>query len=124
MMRHWISLLALLLCAQAAVAEPPPLRNNPFSRPPAPLIREALRPSDDTGNAPLIVVATMVSSTGAFANIEGQVMRAGEEINGYLLKRIYEDRAVFERDGNELTVYVKPELEDNDVPPTPNPRRR
>ena len=66
----------------------------------------------------------MVSSTGAFANIDGQVMRPGQEINGYLLKRVFENRAVFERDGNELTVYVKPELEENDAQPTPNSRRR
>ncbi len=66
----------------------------------------------------------MVSSTSALANIEGQVLRPGQEINGYLLKRVYENRAVFERDGNELTVYVKPELEENDVRTRTNPRRR
>ena len=123
-MRLFVLTIALLLCASAVLADPPPLRNNPFSRPPAPLISEAVRPEGDTNTSPLIVIATMVSSTGAFANIEGQVKRPGEEVRGYLLKHVYEDRAVFERDGNELTVYVKPELEENDVPPTPNSRRR
>ncbi len=123
-MSRLLLIVALLACANLVVAEPPPLSNNPFSRPPAPLIRETARPEGDVSNTPLIVIATMVSSTGAFANIEGQVMRPGEEINGYLLKRVFENRAVFERDGNELTVYVKPELEEDDVRTTPNPRRR
>ena len=92
--------------------------------PPAPVISEAMRPEGDTSTTPLIVIATIVSSTGAYANIEGQVMRPGQEINGYLLKRVYEDRAVFERDGNELTVYVKPEREEDDVRTRTNPRRR
>ena len=115
---------ALILVTSTAIAEPPPLANNPFSRPPAPLIRESTRPEGEPGNSPLIVIATMVSSTSAFANIEGRVMSPGEQINGYILKRVFEDRAVFERDGNELTVYVKPEREENDVQVTPNPRRR
>ena len=116
--------IALLLGASTAVAGPPRLSNNPFSRPPAPVISEAMRPEGDTSTTPLIVIATIVSSTGAYANIEGQVMRPGQEINGYLLKRVYEDRAVFERDGNELTVYVKPEREEDDVRTRTNPRRR
>ncbi len=124
MMRSLTLSIALLLCASTALAEPPPLRNNPFSRPPAPLISDAARPQGDTSTSPLIVIATMVSSTGAFANIEGQVLRPGQEVRGYVLKRVYENRAVFERDGNELTVYVKPELEENDVRTRPNPRRR
>lgn len=115
--------IALLCCANLVVAGPPPLENNPFSRPPAPTVREEVRPEGDGANTPLIVIATMVSSSAAFANIEGQVLRPGQEIHGFLLKRVYEDRAVFERDGNELTVYVKPELEENNVQATPNPRR-
>ena len=100
------------------------MQNNPFARPPAPLVSETIRPEGESSNTPLIVIATIVSPTAAFANIEGQVMRPGQEINGYLLKRVYEDRAVFERDGIELTVYVKPELEEDDVRATPNRRRR
>ena len=123
-MRRLLLAIAFVLGADVVVAEPPPLRNNPFSRPPAPLIREVIRPDSDTGTTPFVVIATMVSSTGAFANIDGQVMRPGQEINGYLLKRVFENCAVFERDGNELTVYVKPELEENDAQPTPNSGRR
>ncbi len=123
-MRCLTLIIALLLFASSVSADPPPLRNNPFSRPPAPLISEMVRPEGDASTAPLIVIATMVSSTTALANIEGQVMRPGQEVRGYVLKRVFEDRAVFERDGNELTVYVKPELEENDVRAIPNQGRR
>ena len=117
-------MLTVLLPAAVLAAGPPPLQNNPFSRPPAPVIREEVRPEGDAKNTPLIVIATVVSNKAAFANIEGKVLRPGQEINGYLLKRVYEDRAIFERDGDELTVYVKPELDENDDQATPNPRRR
>ncbi len=121
-MRRTAIAVGLLVCTQAAVADPPPLRNNPFSRPPAPVVREAVRFDSDTTNAPLVVIATMVSSSVALANIEGQVTRPGEEIRGYLLKHVYEDRVVFERDGNELTIYVKPEYREDDVQRTPRQR--
>ena len=124
MMKRVVYALGLIFCANLVVAEPPPLRNNPFSRPPAPIVREEARIDGDATNSPLIVIATMVSSTSALANIEGQVMRPGQEVRGYVLKRVYEDRAVFERDGNELTVHVKPELDEENVRSTPNPRRR
>lgn len=124
MMRLLPIMLAVLLPAATLGAEPPPLQNNPFSRPPAPVIREEVRSDVETRSTPLIVIATMVSTWGAFANVEGKVLRPGQEINGYLLKRVHEDRAVFERNGDELTVYVKPKLDENDEQATQNPRRR
>ena len=102
-MKRLVLIITTLLCAHTVFAEPPPLRNNPFSRPPAPLVRDVIRPDSDASTTPLIVIATMVSSTGAFANIEGQVLRPGQDINGYVLKHVYEDRAVFERDGFEVS---------------------
>jgi hypothetical protein len=124
MMKPLPIMLAVFLPTAVLGAEPPPLQNNPFSRPPAPVIREEVRPEGDARDTPLIVIATVVSNKAAFANIEGKVLRPGQEINGYLLKRVYEDRAVFERNGDELTVYVKPELDENDEEATQNKRRR
>ena len=124
MMQRIAVTLAFLLPTAALCGEPPPLENNPFSRPPAPVIREEMRADANPTSTPLIVIATMVSTDSAFANVEGQVMRPGQEINGYLLKRVYEDRAIFERNGDELTVFVKPELEEDDEQTTRNKRRR
>ena len=117
-------MMGLTFCMLAAASEPPPLKSNPFSRPPAPVIEETPRFTDEQPDTPLQLFATMVSSSGTYANVEGQVIRPGQELRGYLLKRVFENRAVFELNGKELTVYVKPELEENDGPPTPNNRRR
>ena len=117
-------MLAAVPSLLAAAEEPPELEHNPFSRPPTPVVRDEVRPESDGRATPRIVSATMVSQNSALANVEGRVMRPGEETRGYLLKRVYEDRAVFERNGNELTVYVKPELEEDDEKPIRNPRRR
>ena len=124
MMRRLLVMIAMLLPMTSSAGEPPPLENNPFSRPPAPVIREEIRADVGTADTPLIVIATMVSANTTLANVEGIVMRPGQEIDGYLLKRVYEDRAVFERNGDELTVYVKPELEEDDEQAPQNPRRR
>lgn len=124
MMRLLLIMCAVLLPITALGGEPPLLRNNPFSRPPAPVIRQEVQSEIDARITPLVVIATMVSTNSAFANVEGKVMRPGQEINGYLLKRVYEDRAIFERNGDELTVYVKPELEEDDEQTTRNQRRR
>ena len=88
------------------------------------MVREETRTNLETRNAQLVLIATMVSTMGSFANVEGIVMRPGHEVRGYVLKRVFEDRAVFERDGNELTVYVKPELEENNERSLPEIRRR
>jgi len=114
----------LLLAVTATASEPPALKNNPFSRPPTPEFVAEVQFDDEPNNTPLLLVATIVSSHEAFANVDGTVLRPGDEIDGYLLKHVYEDHAVFARNGDELTVYVKPELDEDDEPPTRNRRRR
>lgn len=124
MNRILTTLAGLTFCMLAAASEPPPLKNNPFSRPPAPVVVQAVSFSEEQPDAPLQLFATMVSSSGTYANVEGQVIRPGQELRGYLLKRVFEDRAVFELKGDELTVYVKPELEEDYEQPMPNRRHR
>ncbi len=62
----------------------------------------------------LVVTATMVSTGERLAHIDGRVLREGEEIYGYRLLRIDEDKAIFERNGETETVLVKPERDEND----------
>ena len=114
--RAMVSLL--ILSASASASEPPPIEHNPFSRPPTEVRvqdgqREMSRPTTE-----LVLTATMVSSAERLAHIDGRVVREGEQIYGYQLLRIYEDRAIFERNGNTETVYVKPERDENDEPET------
>ena len=123
-MRRALLSICLVFFAATVSAEPPPLTNNPFSRPAMLIAPNDAAPVDERGNAPLRLVATMVGSQHKIANVEGRVLRAGDEIRGYRLKRVYEDRAIFERNGSDVVVYVKPELEDQDEEPTSRRRRR
>ena len=123
-MRRATLSICLTLLAISVAAEPPPLRNNPFSRPAMLAATNDTAVADQRGSTPLRLVATMVGSRHKIANVEGRVLRAGDEIRGYRLKRVYEDRAIFERNGNDVVVFVKPELEDQDEEPTSRRRRR
>ena len=92
----------------------PPLRHNPFARPPSEVIVERSNPGDVGLLEEIVLTATMVSSGERLAHVSGRVLRPGEEIGGRILLRVYEDRAVFLRNGEEATVYVKPELVESD----------
>ena len=108
-------LLALMLSPLASADEPPTLKSNPFARPSsaviAPTRSETPLAGDSSG---LELRATMVGSNGRLANVAGRTLRLGDDYLGYTLVQIFEDRAVFSREGRRLTVYVKPELEEND----------
>ena len=100
----------------AANGEPPALAHNPFSRPPSEVIREersAVENNDGSGPT-LALQATMVGESSRLANVDGRVLKPGDEIQGYLLVAIHEQYAVFERDGNPTIVYVKPLLAEDD----------
>ncbi|MDJ0709616.1 MAG: hypothetical protein QNJ14_04460 [Woeseiaceae bacterium] len=123
MMRLRLYMLTVLLGAAAAQAEPPPLRNNPFSRPPTMFVPEQPAGTEDLGGAPLLLIATMVGPNQAIANVEGRVLKPGDEIRGYVLQRVLEDHAIFARNGKDIVVYVKPQLEEDHDRPTRAGRR-
>ena len=120
--------LGLTICLTAvaciATAEPPPLSNNPFARPPTLPAPDGPIATDERSATPLRLVATMVGGGYGIANVEGRVLRPGDEIRGYRLKRVFEDRAVFTRNENDIVVYVKPEMEEEDETLSPRKRRR
>ena len=95
--------------------EPPELEHNPFTRPYSKIdVNRANVDDADSGPMPAIdLKATLVGGSKGSANIAGRVLRPGDEVGSYRLVRVYEDRAVFSRDGEYLTVYVKPELNEN-----------
>ncbi len=105
----------LVALSLAEAAEPPELERNPFSRPPSErTLPEVRMPGDDDNAAGLVLTATMVAGRDRLANVAGRVLRPGDEIQGYSLVRVYEDRAVFDRNGKRLTIYVEPDLVDED----------
>jgi len=106
--------LLIVACSQAAAAEdgPPPLRNNPFSRPPSDVViddRISGR-SEEVPNSTIELQATMVGSTRRLANVDGRIVEIGDVVNGHEVVEILERSAVFERNGTRNTVYVKPLL--------------
>ena len=102
----------LLTHAVVVTAEPVQLVHNPFSRPPS---ASTTSSSDGTARRSqmpqvLDLRATMVASNTRLADVAGQILRPGDELNGYRLLHVFEDRAVFHIEGKRLTIYVKPEL--------------
>ena len=66
----------------------------------------------------------MVSTGDRLANVGGRVLRPGDEVSGSKLLRVYEDRAVFLSNGKEVTVHVKPGLDDDNGRNRQNRRAR
>ena len=112
------SLVLWLVSGTAAAVEPQRLQHNPFSRPPSErTIAESDVGPDTASGAPAFDLrATMVAANDRLANIGGRILRPGDDVHGYSLLQVFEDRAVFEREGKELTVYVKPKrMEDDEL---------
>jgi len=111
----YISPLLVLLFSFADAAEPPTLAHNPFSRPPSEVSVEFREQAIVNGSTQeLDLRATMVMPNSKLANVAGRTLRPGDEIQGYTLLQVFEDRAIFAREGKRLTVFVKPDPEDDD----------
>ena len=110
------TLVAFLATPGAIADEPPALAHNPFARPPSERLAVARGPTAATDDVvtEIDLRATMASDSSALANVNGRVIRPGDEVDGYLLLEVLEDRAVFQRGDKRLTVYVKPDLVEDD----------
>ena len=107
--------LTLLIDGNTSASDPQDLAHNPFARPPSEATMEIRNPVQVDGTvAPLDLRATMVGTTDKLANVGGRTLRPGDEVQGYVLIQVYEDKAIFSRDSNRLTVYVKPHLVEED----------
>jgi len=114
--------LAVIALSPAAVVladdseRPPALQHNPFSRPPSEVLRPLPTESGrDRGTGVLPDLrATMIGSKNRLANVGGRILKRGDEVDGYLLVAIHEQFVVFRRNGEDITMYVKP-LADDDV---------
>ena len=113
-------LVVAALCAGVASPalsnEAPPIGHNPFARPPSEVTRMDRGPLvvTESGEVTIQLTATMVGAAGRLANVAGRIIKPGDEVDGFVLTAVYEDRAVFERGGVERTVYVKPDLVEED----------
>ena len=116
--RYWLAGALATLAVGARADEPPGIEHNPFTRPaifePASMMSEAAAEAGSASGA-LALRITMISSQHRLAKVGDRILAPGDEVQGYRLVRVYENRAVFERQGDELTVYVKPHLEEPDA---------
>jgi len=100
----------------ASATEPPALKHNPFARPSTEGFSES--GNDASGrrqsSEEFDLVATMVSKSSRLANVNGRIVRPGEEVAGFLLLRVLEDRAVFLKNRKQVTIYVRSESETAD----------
>lgn len=111
-----IAMMALAWPLLAAAQDgPPALRNNPFSRPPSNAFiddRVSVM-SEEAASDPLTLQATMIGTRSRLANVGGRIIKPGDEIEGHRLVAVHERYAVFRRNGKDTTVYVKPQIVDN-----------
>lgn len=113
--RPGLLVLAMLSGVSLSAQEALPLANNPFSRPPSAVTIETRPMLTPDGTIQTIDLrATMVAANNGLANVAGKILRPGDDAQGYTLLQVFEDRAIFSREGKRLTVYVKPELADDD----------
>ena len=103
------SVISGMVIAGESLAQVP--KRNPFKqmeleqkKPPVPS-REDKR-SDKTSE-PLALRATIVSNHNSKANVGGIIVGIGEEVNGYRLLSVKQDRAVFIYDEQKVTVLVE-----------------
>lgn len=96
-------------------SEPPKLEHNPFARPSTDDIQVTRNANSNNSQSieELQLNATMVSESSRLVNVNGRVIRVGDDIFGYTLRRVYENRAVFIKNGKQTTIYVKPKLEED-----------
>jgi hypothetical protein len=121
MNRHSIHYLVAATClvmpgASVVASDARELEHNPFSRPPSERTvpeRGPIAFSDGT-QPTLDLRATMVGTRDRLANVGGRILRPGDDIQGYTLLRVYEDRAVFSKQNNIETIYVKPDPVESD----------
>ncbi len=107
------SIIAVPVLAQD---EPPSLSNNPFSRPPSDVIiddRVSVVAEEVSTEMPGLR-ATMIGSVNRLANVDGRILKIGDQVDGYRVAEIHEQYAVFERDGRRTTVFVKPLMADEE----------
>jgi len=108
-------LTALLQSSLVWASDAPRLSHNPFTRPPSEAtVPTSTQPGRDGVTQELDLRATMVASNSKLANVGGRTVRPGDDVHGYTLLQVFEDRAVFSRGDKRLTLYTKPDPEEGD----------
>lgn len=90
------------------------LQNNPFKRPVFnTAVSSVPTPDSLSGVVGLDLRAILVAGRDSLVNVDGTIIRVGQEHDGYRLVSVDEDAVVFHKDGDTLTVKLYQE-EGND----------
>ena len=108
--------LVLLPVSCLLAEEPPGIQHDPFSRPPLRAAGRGVEAGDNADASPVgpDLRITLVSNGKRLANVGGRIIGIGEQLDGYTLVAVHEDRAEFVWRDRHVTVYVKPELVEDD----------
>lgn len=107
--------LALAVFSWGVANTSEPIVNNPFTRPgytadrPLPT---AMEPRPEIME-PLQLKATLIAGSRTLADINGEILAPGDEIQGHRLIRINEGEAVLRKDGTFLTLSVYDEKKED-----------
>jgi len=114
-------LLAFVLAAVFAGApefsfsEEAKLRHDPFARPALTSLQRGSKGGPaGSGKAAaaepgrrLNLQAVMMAGPKSIANVDGMMVRIGEEVHGYRLVAVHERQAVFEKNNKRFTLFIR-----------------
>ncbi len=118
-------ILAILLMCAFYPSQADTLRHDPFSRPllvaPTPTTNAsaptAANPAAPVANTDIKIdpvptwnptlVAVMVAGKSSLVNIEGKIIRIGEEIDGYRLIKVRDGEATFSKDHQRVVLRME-----------------
>ncbi|MEY4932122.1 MAG: hypothetical protein RLZZ403_442 [Pseudomonadota bacterium] len=108
-----LAAICTLLClASSTAAQEPALRNNLFGAPPAPEARAAAGTSPVAGAAPAgeawqpALKAILFAGKQSLINLNGFILKTGDEINGFKVWRINETDVVLKRRNDTITLKL------------------
>jgi len=115
MMERFITILILTMAPVVAVssAEPVDLRRNPFVSTLSSSAGNSSRPdATQLSGKDLKLKGILLAGGQPLVNFGGRVMEPGDEIAGYRLVAVRESEAVFNRNGQIITMSLYAEPED------------
>ena len=104
--------LLVMLPSAAAHAVGVELKTNPFERP---LIKESVADPQSTAEAPSTAMAlrgTMAAGRYSLADISGEILAIGQQVNGYTLVAVHEHHVVLQKDAIKTTLSIDKDVEE------------
>ncbi len=109
-MRIFLSISAAIMLSALVISEEAgALSRDPFARPDIlsqPATSKVDKKSTVTEARKLRLKATMIAGKWSIANLEGHLLSPGDEIQGYKLLEVHEDKAILLKNGIKVTIAM------------------